>query len=168
DVPHLTGTRQSPHVIRQLIASIARSVGTEVGLNTLRRDLQAQSPTISTPTVAGLVDALERLFIVELVPAWSPRLRSKARLRTSPTYHLADAGLVIAALGATRKHLESDFETLGFIFESAVIHDLTIFVELMGGSIYHYRDSNDHEIDVILTLPDARWAAIEIKLGGGR
>ncbi|WP_284522605.1 DUF4143 domain-containing protein [Corynebacterium aquatimens] len=74
-------------------------------------------------------------------------------------------GLAIAALGATSNSLSKDPETTGLLFESAVVHDLAVMVEAMGGSIHHYRDSNGNEIDAVLTLPDGRWAAVEVKLG---
>ncbi|MBP3088278.1 DUF4143 domain-containing protein [Corynebacterium sp. sy017] len=68
-------------------------------------------------------------------------------------------------LGANNQKLKEDLLTTGFLFESAVVHDLRIMVEALGGKIYHYRDSNGHEIDAVLTFPDGRWAAVEIKLG---
>ena len=52
------------------------------------------------------------------------------------------------------------------LFESAVIHDLMAFVAGVGGEVRHYRDSNGKEIDAIVTLPDGRWGAVEVKLGG--
>ena len=64
--------------------------------------------------------------------------------------------------------LRSDLKTLGFLFESAVIHDLTVFATALDGEIFHYRDSNGHEIDAIIALADGRWGAVEVKLGGGR
>jgi len=33
--------------------------------------------------------------------------------------------------------------------------------------VYHYRDSNGHEIDAIVEQADGRWGACEIKLGAG-
>ena len=38
----------------------------------------------------------------------------------------------------------------------------------MGTHIHRYRDSNGHEIDAVLTMPNGDWAAIEVKLGGGQ
>ena len=29
--------------------------------------------------------------------------------------------------------------------------------------VKHYQDSHDNEIDAIITLPDGRWAAVEVK-----
>lgn len=165
DMHRVADLRVTPLATERLIAAIARSVSGEVSISTLRKDLDTVSPGISLPTVTKLLDSLQRIFVVEAVSAWTPRLRSKARLRVSPKYHLADPGLAIAALGATSASLTADPETVGLLFESAVIHDLAVMIEAMGGSIYHYRDSNGNEIDAVLTLPDGRWGAVEVKTG---
>jgi hypothetical protein len=34
--------------------------------------------------------------------------------------------------------------------------------------VRHYRDSNGKEIDAIVVLPDGRWGAVEVKLGGAQ
>ena len=52
--------------------------------------------------------------------------------------------------------------------EPAVIHDLLVYTEALGGHIYHYRDSNGHEVDAVITMPNGTWAAIEVKVGGGQ
>ncbi len=36
----------------------------------------------------------------------------------------------------------------------------------MGGEIRHYRDNAGLECDAVIHLPNGKWAAIEIKLGG--
>lgn len=130
--------------------------------------MRAVAPTIDVETISGYVGLLQRLFIVESQSSWTPKLRSRARLRTSPRLHLVDAALAAAALGAGPERLCNDLETLGVIFESAVIHDLTVYASSMGGEVRHYRDSNGKEIDAIVTLPDGRWGAVEVKLGGGQ
>ncbi|UIZ93431.1 ATP-binding protein [Corynebacterium sp. CNCTC7651] len=165
DMQRVADLRITPLATERLITAIARSTAAGVSVATLRKDLDAVSPGISLPTVKKLLDSLQRIFVVEAVPAWAPRLRSKARLRVAPKHHLADVGLAIAALGATSNSLSKDPETTGLLFESAVVHDLAVMVEAMGGSIHHYRDSNGNEIDAVLTLPDGRWAAVEVKLG---
>ena len=57
-------------------------------------------------------------------------------------------------------------ETLGALFESAVVHDLMVFASTVGGEVRHYRDSNGKQIDAVITLPDGRWGAVEVRLGG--
>ena len=166
DVQRLADVRHAPDVLTQLIAAIARSVASEVTLKTLAADLRPTAPAILPETVGSYVGLLERLFIVERQQAWAPRLRSRARLRTSPKLHLADPALAAAALGATRDRLHSDLATLGILFESSVWHDLAVLTTPLGGEIRHYRDSNGNEIDAIIALPDGRWGAVEVKLGG--
>jgi len=61
----------------------------------------------------------------------------------------------------------SDFKTFGFLFESLCIRDLRVYAESLDGSVYHYRDQMDFEIDAIVQLRDERWAALEIKMGAG-
>lgn len=168
DIQRIADVRHQPEVIKQLIAALARSVATEVAYTTLASDVRQIAPSINIETISNYVELLQRLFVVELQLPWTPSLRSRARLRTSPRLHLVDPALAAAALGAGEAHLRRDLKTLGALFESAVIHDLTIFASALDGEVRHYRDSNGKEIDAVITLPDGRWAAVEIKLGGSQ
>jgi predicted AAA+ superfamily ATPase len=164
DIRRIADIRHEPAVIKQLIAGLARSVASEVTYKTLAADVRVVAPTIDEETVSNYVGLLQRLFVVEAQRPWTPALRSRARVRTSPKFHLVDPALAAAALGAGAKQLRGDLNTLGILFESAVVHDLTVLT--LGGEVSHYRDSNGKEIDAILTLPDGRWGAVEVKLGG--
>ena len=64
--------------------------------------------------------------------------------------------------------MTADLNTLGLLFESAVIHDLLVYAEAIGGRVFRYRDSNNHEIDAVITMADGSWGAVEVKLGGGQ
>jgi predicted AAA+ superfamily ATPase len=166
DIRRIADVRHDPGVFKHLIAALARSVASEVSYKTLTTDVRAVAPTINEETVATYVGLLQRLFIVEAQRPWTPALRSRARVRTSPKYHLVDPALAAAALGAGSQHLRSDLQTLGTLFESAVVHDLTVLATPINGEVTHYRDSNQKEIDAVITLPDGRWGAVEVKLGG--
>lgn len=124
------------------------------------------APNIKPATVARYVEILQRLFVVEVQPAWAPALRSRARLQTAEKYHLADPALAAAALAATPTNLMGDLGTSGLLFESAVVHDLAVLSTPLHGRVRHFRDSNGHEIDAIITLDDGRWAAVEVELSG--
>jgi len=166
DIHRVADIRHEPEVVKQLIAAVARSVASEVTYRTLAADLRGVAPTITAETVSTYVNLLQRLFIIEPQQPWTPTLRSRARVRTSPKLHLVDPALAAAALGAGPRHLLGDLATLGVLFESAVIHDLTVLASAMDGDVRHYRDSNAKEIDAIITLPDGRWGAVEVKLSG--
>jgi hypothetical protein len=45
------------------------------------------------------------------------------------------------------------------------LRDLAAYAEFHGGSLYHYRDNSDLEIDAIIEMQDGAWGAFEIKLG---
>ena len=152
----------------QLITSLARSTASEVSQSTLRKDISRTLPAPSEATVAKLLELLERVFILETIQPWAVSLRSKARLRRSPKYHSADPALAAAALRADTSRLSTDLAILGFLYESAAIHDLLVHTEALGGHLYHYRDSNGHEIDAVITMPNGSWAAIEVEVGGGQ
>lgn len=168
DIRRLADVRHEPDVIKQLLAALARSVASEVSYKTLAADVRAVAPSINVETIASYVALLQRLFIIEPQLPWTPALRSRARLRTTPKLHLVDAALAAAALGAGASRLRGDLETLGMLFESAVVHDLMVFASAIDGEVRHYRDSNGKEIDAVITLPDGRWGAVEVKLGGAQ
>jgi predicted AAA+ superfamily ATPase len=52
---------------------------------------------------------------------------------------------------------------MGSLFESLAVRDLRVLSQPLGGSVFHYRDSNDLEVDAIVQL-DSSWAAFEVKL----
>ncbi|WP_029138056.1 ATP-binding protein [Nakamurella lactea] len=168
DVRGIAEVRHDPSVIRRLIAALARSSASPVTFGVLAADTAAVAPGIKDTTVAAYVTLLERLFVVDRQSAWTPQLRSRARLRSKDKLHLAEPSLAAVALGADARRLSGDPETAGLLFESAVFHDLSVLAERVGGEIRHYRDSNGRELDAVLVLPDGRWAAIEVKLGAGR
>ncbi|MDO5049112.1 MAG: DUF4143 domain-containing protein [Actinomycetaceae bacterium] len=168
DVFRLEQLNTEPRVIEHLIRSLARNTASEVTYETLAKDARVLAPTLSAETVSKIVALLERLFVVERVPAFSARLRSKARLRRSPKFHLMDPAFAAAALRATSEDLAKDPLTAGFLFESAVIHDLLVYAQALGAEVWHYRNSYGQEIDAILTFPDGGWAGVEIKLGASQ
>jgi len=76
-----------------------------------------------------------------------------------------DPSLAIAALGIGRQHLLKDLNTYGFMFENLCLRDLCAYAEFHGGSLYHYRDNSNLEVDAIIEMKDDSWGAFEIKLG---
>ncbi|UUZ60903.1 DUF4143 domain-containing protein [Nocardioides sp. B-3] len=153
DIHRIADIRHEPEVVKQLVAALARSVASDVTYKTLAADIRTVAPAIDEETVSNYVGLLQRLFIVEAQRPWTPALRSRARVRTSPKLHLVDPALAAAALGAGPQQLRGDLKTLGTLFESAVVHDLTVLASPIDGEVSHYRDSNNKEIDAIITLP---------------
>lgn len=169
DVFDAAGSRiRRPLGVRALMRSLARNVGQAPSLSTLVADVSASDGLVDRGTVARWLEALQRLFFVEAVDAWYPQLRSKATIRTSPVFYLADSSLSAFLLGANDKNLLDDLETAGFIFENYAYQQLVVYAEALGGQVMHYRDSNGKEFDSVIVLEDGSWAGVEVKLGASR
>ena len=92
-------------------------------------------------------------------------IRSKTAIRASVKRNLIDPSLAAAALGITPDYFNTDFKTLGFLFESLVIRDLKVYSSASGGKNFYYRDRYGLEEDCVLHLEDGMYALIEVKLG---
>jgi predicted AAA+ superfamily ATPase len=165
DIERAGGSAKKPALVRRILRSLARNSATSVKLSNVATDVSAAGGTVSDQTVRTYYEAMQTVFVVEEQEAWSPSLRSRVRIRTTPKRHLADPSLAAAALGATPHMLEEDIKTAGFLFETLCFRDLSAYTDSLGGKVYHYQDETGLEADAIIQLPDNRWAAIEVKLG---
>ncbi|MYA34795.1 MAG: ATP-binding protein [Gemmatimonadales bacterium] len=168
DVRRVDGIRRDPDRVRRFLQSLARNVATCATISTIKRDVAGPDQVMKKGTARDYLTALERLMAVEDQPPWSPRLRSRSRLRRAPKRHFVDPSLAVAALRAGPQHLLRDFEWFGFLFESMVVRDLRVYSQAMDADVYHYRDNTGLEVDAIVDAGPDRWAAFEIKLGTGR
>ena len=153
--------------MRSVLRSLARNISRPINYNTILSDTttSTQSPSVSLATIRTYIDALNRLHIVDSIPAWSPQLRSKTEIRTSEKLNLVDPSLAVAALFSSEKDLMHDIKTFGLIFESLCTRDLNVYSKSLNGDISYYRDSYGRECDAVVHLHDGRWGLIEVKLG---
>lgn len=167
DVSRVDGTDRDPVRVQRLIVSLARNVATEARRTVLAADTAAAGDVpLERRTVAGYLEALSRLFVLEEVPAWRPHIASRAQARRSPKIHLADPSLVAAALEVEVDGLLRDLAFAGRLFESMVMRDILVYAQANRCLVSHYRDSDNLEVDLIVAHPDGRWIAAEVKLGG--
>ena len=165
DISRVSEKRRDPLKVARLLQSLARNVATPVAISKLAADLGGNGRGLKTDTVAEYLDALERLMLVENQPAWSPHLRSRTTLRTTPVRHFVDPSLAAAALRATPARLTADLKLLGLLFESMVIRDLRVYAQAADAQVFHYREKEGLEVDAVVEGADGCWAAFEIKLG---
>ena len=168
EVQRLEDKRRDPVKVGRLLRSLARNIATPATVATLARDVRGTGPTFKASTAAEYMDVLERLMIVEDQPAWSPHLRSRTTLRTTPVRHFADPSLAAAALRATPTRLRGDLKALGLLFESMVVRDLRIYAQAADAHVFHYREKDGLEVDAIVEDGEGRWAAFEVKMGARR
>lgn len=165
DVRSVDGIDRNPYRVRQLLRSYARNISTLAAQTTILADVQANDKTFSDTTLYNYTNALRKIFLIEDIPAWKPSLRSKSAIRTSDKRQFVDPSIAVAALHADADSILGDFEYFGFLFESLVTRDLRIYAQVSDGEVFHYRDKDKLEADLIVRLHDGRWAAIEVKLG---
>lgn len=167
DIQRVGKVNRSAERARLLLRSYARHISQQVSAATIRKDMLANDErTLDENTVADYIKALKRLYVIEDLPAWNPNIRSKAAIRTSGTRHFVDPSVGTAALGLGPRDLVNDLQSFGLFFEDLVVRDLRVYAEALGGSLYHYRDSNGLECDAVLHRRNGSYALLEVKLGG--
>ncbi len=120
-------------------------------------------------------DVLERLWILDPVPAWLPTRSQLARLAAPPKHHLADPALAARLLGVdasallhaqpTGPPIAREGTLLGALFESLVTLSVRVYAQAAEARTAHLRTwSGDREIDLIVEHGQ-KILAIEVKLG---
>lgn len=167
DVSRVDNIEKNPVRVRALLRSLSRNISTLATIKTIHDDIAMgdTDESISEKTISQYLNALNRIFVTENLPAWNPALRSKTAIRTSPKRQFVDPSIATAVMRLTPERLLDDFNYFGFLFESLCDRDLRIYAESIDGEVFHYRDSSGLESDAVIALNDGRWAAIEIKLG---
>ena len=168
DVNIVDGVERNPKRVRLVLQSLARNISTLTTATTILEDVRSNDMSINERTLDSYLNALRRIFVIEDVPAWSPSLRSKTTARTSHKRQLVDPSIATAIMRIDADRLLHDMETFGFLFESLCTRDMRIYAQANDGDIFHYRDKDNLEADLIISLHDGRWAPVEIKLGEHR
>lgn len=164
DISHIDGVRRNERWAQGVLQSYARNICTTATTKTIYGDVKANHD-IGESTFYEYINALENLFIIDDINAWSPAIRSRTTIQSSQKRNLIDPSIAVAAMGLSPEYFNRDFQTLGFLFESLCIRDLKIYSSAFDGRMSYYRDRYGLEADGVLHLSDGRYALIEFKLG---
>lgn len=165
DIRSVDGVQRDEKLARGILRAYARNISTLAKKSKILQDVQLYHGSCSDKTLDSYLTALERLFVVQDVEAWSPAVRSAKTMSRGMKRELADPSIAVAALGLTPEALQTDLKTFGFIFETMCIRDLRAYTLARDGRIAYYHDRYDLEADIVLHLGDGRYALIECKLG---
>ena len=167
DLSRVDNTLRNPMRVRRLLRSLGRLQGTAAPISTICQDMIANDEsTLSEKTIASYINALEKIFVIEDMPAWSTNLRSKTAIRISNTRYFVDPSIAVAALGITPSKLMNDLNTFGLLFETMAVRDLRVYADAINAKVYHYRDKDELECDAIIERRDGSYGLVEIKIGG--
>ena len=164
-----------PATLRRWMQAYAAATATTASLETIRE--AASGTRGDKPTRAATLpyrDVLERLWVLDPVPAWAPTRNLLARLSHPPKHHLADPALAAALLGVDAEGLlharpagppiPRDGTLLGALFESLVTLSVRVYAQAARARVGHLRTwSGDREIDLIVER-GPRIVGIEVKL----
>jgi predicted AAA+ superfamily ATPase len=118
---------------------------------------------LSRPTIREYVTLLERLFLVEEVPAWHTNRIS--RLVKGPKVHIADTGLGCALLGLSAEALWADRDAFSQMLESFVYQELRRQASGHDEPIAfsHFRHRDGAEVDIVVEHGAGRLSGVEVK-----
>ncbi|MBD5275290.1 MAG: ATP-binding protein [Bacteroides sp.] len=169
DISRVDGVERNVERARLILRSYARFQGTQTPISKIRQDIAVNdNDSITDDTIASYLNALRQIYVVKDLEAWNPNIKSKAAIRTTPTRYFTDPSIATAALRVGPKDLINDLKAFGLIFETLCVRDLRVYASAIDGDVYHYRDSNGLECDVVMHLRNGKYGLIEIKLGGER
>lgn len=165
-----------PATLRRWMQAYAAATATTTSLEKIRRAASSGQGTAPTrATTQPYRDVLERLWILDPVPAWLPTRSRLNRLSAPPKHHLADPALAARLLGVSADSLlgaralgppiPREGTLLGALFESLVTLSARVYAQAADAQTSHLRTwSGDREIDLIIERGQ-RILALEVKLG---
>ncbi len=151
------GSAQKLSEMPRLLRLLASHSAKILDFRKLAGDLQ-----ISDKTVRSYVELLRTVFLIHVVPAWRPGLRS--RELHAPKLYLADTGLLTQQLGVDEKRLAKDDQVTGYALETFCGTEILKHQSWAeeGSTLRHYR-ARDEEIDIVLEAQSGDLAAVEVK-----
>lgn len=164
DISSVDNVRRNPKLANAILKSYSRNICTLSDYKTIYQDVKVTNE-MSDRSFSEYIEALEKLYVIEDVDAWCPAIRSKTSIRSSKKRNLIDPSIAVASLGISPEYFNTDFKTLGFLFESLCIRDLKVYSSKMRGEMSYYHDRYGLEADGVLHLKDGRYALLEFKLG---
>ncbi|MBO3739690.1 ATP-binding protein [Actinoplanes flavus] len=157
DVRELARIEQAPQ-LRTLIRLLAARSASLIVPGALESGLG-----LSRPTIARYMQLLEEVHLIKRIPGWSRNLGS--RVTHAPKLVFVDSGIAAQQLAVDPHALLRPGQPFGPLLEGFVVSELarqsTWSDELV--DLYHYRDQNKVEVDVILENRQRQVVAIEVK-----
>ena len=145
--------------------AMARLLGVAAAQTARLYNLLDMSSTfnLSRPTLARYVEILERIFLLERIPAWhNNRLKRTVK---APKLHVCDTGIGCAVIGARSESLQKDRDLMGQYLESFVFQELKRQASWYSEPLrfFHYRDKDMNEVDLVIEKGSFAVTGVEVK-----
>lgn len=165
-------------IVRRDVAEIARRVDPSRVSAVLRllaanqsgelvRARVARDAGLPESTISAYIDLLETVYLTEKLPPWTPNLTSRESAK--PKMCVADSGLALRLSRISEQQLVpvTGGPLLGPAVEGFVVTEL---LKQQGWSnqefeLFHYRDRDGLEVDLVAEFSDGAVIALEVKSG---
>ncbi|WP_051098374.1 ATP-binding protein [Sporichthya polymorpha] len=173
DMAELGRSVRNPAALERWLRAYAASSATTASFETIRdAATSGQGEKPARTTTIPYRDALERLYVLDPIPAWMPRARPINQVAAAPKHHLADPALATTLLGIDETNLlgrgaaaSKGVAMLAALFESLVTQSVRIYAQHNEAQVGHLRlHRGEREVDLIVENADGTVVAIEIKL----
>jgi hypothetical protein len=177
ELPENGANVRRPGALRAWLTAYAAATATNAAYTTI---LDAATPgdadKPARQTVGVYREHLQRIFVLDPLPAWIPTFAPLKRLTHTPKHHLVDPALAGRLVGVDRGGLlrgegarvstaNATGTWLGALFESLVTQSIRVYASAARATVGHLRTKNgDHEIDLIVESDSRSCIAIETKL----
>jgi predicted AAA+ superfamily ATPase len=167
---------RNPEGLKRWMAAYAAAASTTTSFESIRDASTAgHGNKPAKTTVQPYKDILEKLWILEPIPAWVPTRNYLNNLSQPPKHQLADPALAVRLLGLDEQALldakktllpiPRDGTLLGNLFESLVTLSIRVLAQAVEARVKHLRTKGgQHEVDLIVERSDKKVLAIEVKL----
>lgn len=158
DIVQLGDVRRAALLPRVLRLAAAQTAG-ELNVSRWADQLGADRATVQS-----YLGWLTTVFLIHELPSW--RRNRTARVVRRPKLHIADSGLAAGLLGLTTDAVASlNHPMTGPLLETFAVNEIVRLCAAteMPVSLYHHRDSNQHEVDLVLERSDGAVVAVEVK-----
>lgn len=175
ELPDNGVTIRRPNTMMAWLRSYAAATSTDAAYSVILDAATAgESDKPSRVTVGAYRDHLQRIFVLDPLPAWIPAFNPIKKLTSTPKHHLVDPALSARLVGVGRDGLldgEGDRVArhtgtwLGALFESLAAQSVRIYAQAAGAAVGHLRLKNNvREIDLIVEGEDRKVVGLEVKL----
>lgn len=149
---------RSPEILSSLLELAAAQTARLLSVNGL-----SSSFRLSRNTVHDYIFLLEKMFLLEKLPAWH-RNRLK-RLVKTPKLHVTDTGIACALMRMNAAALSANRPFYGQLLETWVLQELRR--QLSGHPephvFSHYREKDGAEVDIVIERGAGALAGVEVK-----
>jgi hypothetical protein len=176
DFAELGYTVRNPEgLLRWMRAYAAASSGTASYEKIRRAAVGREEPAVSRKAAEPYRETLQRLFLLDPVPAWAPTGNRLNRVALPDKHQLVDPALAARLLDVGAQDLlngtgpelvtPKDGGLLGALFESLVTQSVRVYSQAAEATVGHFRtQGGEREVELIVKGESGRVIGIEVKL----